>query len=256
MYEKLPKLPEPQTHNLSQRRHAVELWLGRLCESVLSITFAMFETETLNERKTKAFFCENMLFNILRMVRENGLSAEEIEHINECLKSELLPYFCIKYPMSEELEVNLELTNKIVEVNSIGDNCNDLVFKSGIKFEFREDGNYNQEIMRFINYFIELPNQVVDRNRENYTMYKQFFDDMEDFFRKVETEQFTIAMSKYNARNPQAFDSLKKYILDNSQPSEGIVDKEKEKYRETVKSYTKKLIGRKISENVKTYNEI
>jgi len=42
------------------------------------------------------------------------LTAEEISNIDNCLKNELIPYFLIKYPMSEEPEVNEEFNNRIV----------------------------------------------------------------------------------------------------------------------------------------------
>ena len=41
-----------------------------------------------------------------------------------------------------------------MEIDSIEDNENDLIFKSKIEFNYNRDGNYNKEIMRFLNYII------------------------------------------------------------------------------------------------------
>ena len=42
------------------------------------------------------------------------------------------------------------------------DNQNDLVYKSKVLFNYRHDGNYSKEIMRFLNYIIELPNLKIE----------------------------------------------------------------------------------------------
>ena len=33
----------------------------------------------------------------------------------------------------------------------------DLVYKSGVDFSYQESGNYNSQIMKFLNYIISLP---------------------------------------------------------------------------------------------------
>lgn len=52
--------------------------------------------------------------------------------------------------------------------------------------------------MKFINYVIELPNTRIQDNNQN--LFKLFCNDMENFFKNVEEEEFTIRMSKYNFR--------------------------------------------------------
>lgn len=55
----------------------------------------------------------------------------------------------------------------LIERNLIKDNEYDLVYRSKIKFDYQEDGNYNSQIMQFLNYVIELPNQeVFGKNRD------------------------------------------------------------------------------------------
>lgn len=45
--------------------------------------------------------------------------------------------------------------------DSISENDYDLVYKSKVRFIYEKDGNYNSEIMNFINYVIALPNLPV-----------------------------------------------------------------------------------------------
>ena len=44
----------------------------------------------------------------------------------------------------------------------------DLVYKSKVDFGYQESGNYNSQIMKFLNYIIGLPNKMVgnDENQE------------------------------------------------------------------------------------------
>lgn len=36
-----------------------------------------------------------------------------------------------------------------------------MVYKSGVKFNLVESGNYNTQIMQFLNYIIKLPNSEI-----------------------------------------------------------------------------------------------
>lgn len=60
----------------------------------------MFEYEKLSDRKAKAFCSENILSNIIKMIKHNNLSSQEISKMDICFKEELIPYFLMKYPMS------------------------------------------------------------------------------------------------------------------------------------------------------------
>lgn len=39
----------------------------------------------------------------------------------------------------------------------------DIFLKSGVKFTWEESGNYNEQIMRFLNYIIETPNSEMKK---------------------------------------------------------------------------------------------
>lgn len=83
----------------------------------------------------------------------------EIGFINSCLKKDLFPYYMRKYPQSEESQVNWSLTKNLNEVDNFESNNNDEVFWSKVKFQYTESQDYNDEIMKFLNYIIGLPNQ-------------------------------------------------------------------------------------------------
>lgn len=38
----------------------------------------------------------------------------------------------------------------------------DLVYKSKVNFNYQASGNYNSQIMKFLNYIIELPSKMMD----------------------------------------------------------------------------------------------
>ena len=93
----------------------------------------------------------------------------------------------------------------------------DLVYKSKVNFSYQESGNYNSQIMKFLNYIIGLPNKIMENNgeRENdkdkkpkqnkISLNELFFAEMESIFRMVETENNTTNMQKYNPRKPSPF---------------------------------------------------
>ena len=58
--------------------------------------------------------------------------------------------------------MNLGLAEITTEVDNFNTNEINLVERSGVKFEYSKDGNYNGKIMEFINYIINLPEKVVE----------------------------------------------------------------------------------------------
>lgn len=50
----------------------------------------------------------------------------------------------------------------ITLVDNYGQNSNDLVYMSGIKFEYKENKDYSKQIMKFINYVITLTRKPVN----------------------------------------------------------------------------------------------
>ena len=76
--------------------------------------------------------------------------------------------------MSEQ-SANTNFLNLIVTKDNIDDEQNDLVYKSEVKFEFKQSGNYNSEIMSFLNYLIN----------QSATTKKKFEEDVGSIFERI-----------------------------------------------------------------------
>ena len=61
-----------------------------------------------------------------------------------------------KYPLTDGEGGNAAFEKQVVPQNNIDDDQYDLVSKSGVVFKLKESGNYNSEIMEFLNNLIEL----------------------------------------------------------------------------------------------------
>ena len=117
----------------------------------------MFEEEKMNKKGIKAYCAENILYNIIELIRQNGLTSQHLQQMSEFMRDELINYLIEKYPKSEEKEFNIAFANKIKPVENLENNENDLVYRSRVVFDFQRNGNYNPSIMRFLNYVISLP---------------------------------------------------------------------------------------------------
>ena len=92
--------------------------------------------------------------------------------------------------------MSLGLESLIYEVDNFGNNSNDLIYKSKVSFDFSPTANYNSQIMKFLNYLIELPR------------YKGIGDafqtDMETFFSRIYSQEEMERMRSSTARTPQS----------------------------------------------------
>ena len=98
-------------------------------------------------------------------------------------------FVILKYPKSEDKEVNQTFKNKVREIINLSDNNNDLVYRSGVKFEFSEDGNYNPEIMKFINYVVSLPDQKIEIGKKKEALEDLFRKEFQNFFTRIQSEK-------------------------------------------------------------------
>ena len=82
----------------------------------------------------------------------------------------------------------------IKEVDNVDSNDNDLVYRSGVKFEYSSTENYNSKIMEFLNYIITLPNaEIVFSEKEHkysLTLEECFHRDVQSFFQTGHLEKF------------------------------------------------------------------
>ena len=96
-------------------------WIGSLCRRVLSQGFQLFESGKLTEKKTKIFCSENLLYNIVEVIKKNKLNAEDVKLMNKWLE-EQFGYMLLKYPQSEESEMSMSLAGIIKEVDNFNTN--------------------------------------------------------------------------------------------------------------------------------------
>ena len=130
----VPLFPNPAS---AKGKKEIQRWLGHLSGTVFSRGFKLYVENKLNKKQMRAFCCENMIHNIMNLIRRNNLQTEQVEFINTSLKEDIIPSLLSKYPKSEDSEVNLRLFNLIREVDTSESNENDLVAKSGIKFRYK-----------------------------------------------------------------------------------------------------------------------
>ena len=98
------------------------------------------------------------------------MSEEDMKSINLSLTN-TMSYFLLKYPQSESSEINQKLNKIISHTNTLKSNENNLLIKSQVKFQYRQGGNYNDLIMKFINYIIET---VDEEDEEGSTTFMKF----------------------------------------------------------------------------------
>ena len=83
------------------------------------------------------------MYNVIELVRKNKFQENELKLINKCLE-EQMGYLLLKYPQSEEAEASMSLAGVITELDNFNNNDNDLIWRSGIKFKYSKEGNYNK----------------------------------------------------------------------------------------------------------------
>lgn len=139
------------------------------------------------------------------MMRTNNLDEDAIELMNRCMQDELVSYNIMRYPKSEEKEVNLTFSNKITEIDNLNSNNHDLIHRSGIIFQYKESGNYNVEIAKFLNYILELPNKQEEKNEEeeDLSLADCFTRDIENLFQKIESKEEVRKMKEFDRKNPE-----------------------------------------------------
>lgn len=62
------------------------------------------------------------------------MSKSDIQLINKTFRDTIFPYIKIKYPQSEDAEVNLALNKRVTRIDDFQNNRNDLFYKSEIQF--------------------------------------------------------------------------------------------------------------------------
>ena len=218
---------------------------------MVATSFLLFKKQKLNSRQMKAFCSERIVFNILRLIQEHDLGTEHVRMINEFLKGEVLDYLILKYPKSEEKEINQNFKKVLKPVDNLSSNENDLVFRSGVSFRFSQDANYNSEIMKFLNFVISLPDTPIELDDQHtISLENLFHEEVGNFFRRIEDEEGLKLMKSEDEgkeNEPEMFKpffhKIKEFI--------GI----KSQYAEKVRAYSKYETDRKLSRNIEPFTE-
>lgn len=142
---------------------------------------------------------------------------------------DVLDFLCKQYPQTKIEAPNISLRSILPQIDNQGRIKFDLVARSGINFTYSPDGDYTQQIMRMINFMIDKTNE-----------------DFDNFFRFMRNTFEEVFLPIHKRRNPNDADP---------QPNSYQMQHDDLVYKDKVKSYTKYLIGRKISKNTAKYTD-
>ena len=95
--------------------------------------------------------------------------------IDTLLKEKVLPYSKAKYPLTAESEVNKALNKSVKSIDNSLMVQNDYIYSSDVFFEYRENGRYEDLIMKFINEIMKRSNgEVPSDDNDTIKNYKAF----------------------------------------------------------------------------------
>jgi len=123
----------------------------------VSNAFNLFISEKLTYDQAKVSCSEGILRNLVLLAQKYELTREHIQELNNYIEVKVVPYLQRKYPLTESLNIYKSLDSVVKIIDKSDNTHNDLLFKSGVVFTFRKDGNYNRKIMEFINWIIQQP---------------------------------------------------------------------------------------------------
>lgn len=105
----------------------------------------------MNFEQAKIYCSENIFKNLVLLNQRCSLTARDFQLIDSHLKNGVLTYLGKKYPLTDSAEVNKKLEEIVHEVDNIEALENNYMSKTDYVFEYREDGNYNDLIMKLMN---------------------------------------------------------------------------------------------------------
>lgn len=104
------------------------------------------------------------------------------------MEKNIVNYQKRKYPMTESMDVNKALDEAVKPIDKTEAQENDLLQKSSVVFTYREDGNYNDLIMTFLNWIMtEIDSKPAGSHK---TVYEQFLDHISKLFENVYNEHW------------------------------------------------------------------
>lgn len=148
--------------------------------------------------------------------------------------------------MTESSDVNKALDESVKPIDKTEALQNDLLQKSDVVFTYRQDGNYNDLIMQFLNW---LTTEIDSKDPgSSKTVYQEFFHSISSLFENVYNQNWMNNKARSSVRHVE---SLNMANLAEQNLAANLIPNEK--YADQVKEYTHYLIGRKIPKNVNVY---
>ena len=115
------------------------------------MAFNGFIKDEMSFEQAKNYCSENIFKNLVRLNQEYNFTAEDFARIDSHIKKGVLNYMSKKYPLTDNPEVNKKFLGIVREIDNMESLDNNYVANSETVFEFREDGNYNDLIMKMYN---------------------------------------------------------------------------------------------------------
>ena len=126
-------------------------WVTEVVSCVFSSAFNAISHDEMSEQHAKCFCSENILKNILFLTKRYRLKKEQLKAIDSHISQRLIPYFQRKYPLTEVKDVSKAIDDSVKPIDNREALDNDLLKKCNVAFTYRENGNYNDLIMKFLN---------------------------------------------------------------------------------------------------------
>lgn len=167
--EVLVDLPE----ELSESK--VREWISRVFKFVFSAAFRALSEQRLSVRQAKIFCAENVLKNIVYCSQQRKLTSEHLAVIDAFVAGSILPYLSQKYPVSETTDASKQFNELVREFAvSGGAASSNYIEGSGVAWELRESGIYNDLIMRTMNEVLDTVDRSSKYEFDNRSNYRDF----------------------------------------------------------------------------------
>ena len=135
-------------------------------EITTSVGYNHLRKETLSEGETKNFVAKNILLNIKEVFEVyRGVPLERRFELMKFVNEEsyhILDHVGYKYPQASSKGVSKRIKSQLPVINNQGSDEFDFLLNGDIHIEYRDDGDYSEDIMKILNRLITFSNEVFD----------------------------------------------------------------------------------------------
>ena len=137
----------------SGKVNPVELrtWISEMIKKIYSVGFNFFSRNQMTYEQTIVYCSENVFKNLVRVNKKYYLTAADFAMIDNHIRNGVLHYMKKKYPLTDNEEISKKFEREIQEKDNMEALPNNFLSTSHVVFEYREDGNYNDLIMKMLN---------------------------------------------------------------------------------------------------------